>query len=153
VTFPIRRWRLSIGLGLAAVLVAIQFAPYGHARVNPPRLGEPAWDSPATRALAAQACFDCHSNETEWPAYARVAPVSWLVQHDVDEGRSAMNFSEWPRPQEHADDAAEEVRERKMPPALYQMMHPHARLSDADFGRLADGLEKTVGGRGRERGH
>ena len=46
--------------------------------------------------------FDCHSNETEWPAYASIAPASWLVQHDVDEGRAVLNLSEWQRPQEEA---------------------------------------------------
>ena len=62
------------------------FVPYGRDHVNPPVGAEPSWDSPETRALARQACFDCHSNETEWPAYSTVAPVSWLIQHDVSEG-------------------------------------------------------------------
>ena len=76
---------------------------------------EPSWDSPETRALATQACFDCHSNETEWPAYSAVAPVSWLIQHDVSEGRAVLNFSEWQRPQEEAKEADEEVLEGEIP--------------------------------------
>src|SRR6478736_5462202 len=99
---PSRRWWFQAGLGLLLAVVAIQLVPYGPSRVNPAVAGEPAWDSPATRALAKQACFDCHSNETEWPAYSSVAPVSWLVQHDVDEGRAVLNFSEWTRPQKEA---------------------------------------------------
>jgi hypothetical protein len=79
---------------------AIQLVPYGRDHGNPPVTGEPTWDASETRALVKQACFDCHSNETEWPAYASIAPVSWLVQRDVNEGRAVLNFSEWPRPQQ-----------------------------------------------------
>jgi Haem-binding domain len=113
--------------------------------VNPPTISEPKWDSPATRMLAKQACFDCHSNETEWPAYARVAPASWLIQRDVNEGRAVLNFSEWQRRQEKASDAAEEVLEREMPPLRYRLMHAHARLSAADRDRLARGLAQSLG--------
>jgi mono/diheme cytochrome c family protein len=91
-----------IGLGLLVAFVASQLIPVRPRPTNPPVTGEPAWDAPETRVLARQACFDCHSNETAWPAYASIAPVSWLVQHDVDEGRAALNFSEWTRPQEEA---------------------------------------------------
>jgi mono/diheme cytochrome c family protein len=142
---PSRRWWFRAGLGLLLAMFAIQFVPYGHDRVNPAIAAEPAWDSPATRALAKQACFDCHSNETEWPAYSRVAPVSWLIQHDVSEGRAVLNFSEWQRTQTEAKEAREEILEREMPPAIYQFMHAHARMSDADRDRLARGLANTVG--------
>lgn len=142
---PTRRARSWVGLGILACLLMIQLVPYGRDHVNPPTVGEPRWDSPATRALAKQACFDCHSNETEWPAYARIAPASWLVQYDVMEGRAALNFSEWQRPQSKANDAAEELREGEMPPAMYRLMHAHARLTDADRDRLARGLARTLG--------
>jgi len=49
---------------------------------------------PRDAELARQACFHCHSDETQWPMYARVAPISWLIRHDVDEGRALLNFSE-----------------------------------------------------------
>lgn len=146
-TFPSARWLFRAGLGLVLALVAIQFVPYGHSRVNPAVAAEPAWDSPATRALAKQACFDCHSNETEWPAYSRVAPVSWLIARDVSEGRAVLNFSEWQRVQKEAKEAREEVLEREMPPAIYQIMHAHARLSAADRELLARGLATTLGQR------
>ena len=139
-----RRWFWS-GAGLIAMLLAIQLVPYGRGHINPPVRSEPSWDSPATRALAKQACFDCHSNETEWPAYASIAPVSWLVQLDVNEGRAVLNFSEWQRWQEEAKDASEEVLEREMPPVAYRLMHAHARLSAGDRERLASGLAKTLG--------
>jgi mono/diheme cytochrome c family protein len=140
-----RKWWFRISLGLLGALVAIQLVPYGRDHTNPPIAGEPSWDASATRALAKQACFDCHSNETEWPAYASIAPVSWLVQHDVDEGRAALNFSEWTRPQKEAKEAAKEVREGEMPPAAYKLIHAHARLSAADLDRLAQGLTQTLG--------
>jgi hypothetical protein len=142
---PSRRFWARSGLVLVLAFAAIQFVPYGRDQVNPPVGTEPAWDSPGTRALARRACFDCHSNETEWPAYSRVAPISWLIQRDVSEGRAVLNFSEWQRPQEEAKEAAEEVLEGEMPLRIYQLMHGHARLSAADRERLARGLERTVG--------
>jgi mono/diheme cytochrome c family protein len=122
----------------------MQLVPYGRDRVNPPTTQEPAWDDPATRALAQRACFDCHSNETQWPAYASLAPVSWLIQYDVQNGRAALNFSEWQRPQKEAGEAAEEVREEEMPPAIYRLMHPEARLTPTERATLAQGLAKTT---------
>ena len=142
---PTRRSWSWAGLGLLGAFLAIQLVPYGRDHVNPPTVSEPTWDSPATRALAKQACFDCHSNETEWPTYARIAPASWLVQNDVIEGRAVLNFSEWQRPQEKSSDASEELLDGEMPPALYRLMHAHARLSNADRDRLARGLAKTLG--------
>jgi hypothetical protein len=67
------------------------------------------------------------------------------VQHDVDEGRAVLNFSEWTRPQKEAKEAAKEVREGEMPPAAYKLIHGHARLSAADLDRLAQGLTQTLG--------
>ena len=133
------------GLVLVLAFVAIQFVPYGRDHLNPPVSAEPAWDSPQTRALAKQACFDCHRNETEWPAYAKVAPVSWLIQRDVSEGRVVLNFSESQRAQKEAREAGGAVLEGEMPLRMYRLMHAHARLSAADRERLARGLEKTLG--------
>ena len=82
-------------IGVVVLMAFIQLIPFGRAHANPPVLQEPNWDSPQTRDLASRACFDCHSNETTWPWYSNVAPVSWLVQRDVDEGREKLNFSEW----------------------------------------------------------
>lgn len=143
--FGTRRLWSRIGLGVFVALAAIQLVPYGRNHVNPPAVAEPVWDSPTTRALAKQACFDCHSNETYWPPYSRVAPASWLIQHDVDEGRIALNFSEWNRPQEEAKEAGEVLQEGEMPPVAYRLMHAHARLSAVDLDRLAAGLATTLG--------
>ena len=144
---PSRRFWIRTSLLLVLAFVAIQLVPYGRVHLNPPVAAEPAWDSPETRALARRACFDCHSNETEWPAYSAVAPVSWLIQRDVVEGRAALNFSEWQKPQDEATEAAEEVLEGEMPLRIYELMHAHARLSAADRERLARGLAKTLGGK------
>ena len=140
-----RKWWSRIALGLLGTFLVIQLVPYGRGHTNPPVTGEPAWDAPETRALAKQACFDCHSNETKWPAYASIAPASWLVQRDVNEGRAVLNFSEWTSPQAEAKEAAAEVLEGEMPPAAYMLVHAHARLNAADRDRLAQGLARTLG--------
>jgi hypothetical protein len=154
-----KRLLILAGSGLLLLLIAIQLVPYGRQHANPPVRQEPVWDSPQTRALAARACYDCHSNETAWPWYSNVAPLSWLVQRDVDQGRQVLNFSEWDRPQEEADEAAETVEERTMPPANYLALHPQANLSAAERQALIQGLEATLegeeeeeGGQGRGRG-
>ena len=79
---------------LVAGFLLLQLIPYGHAHNNPVVVKEPAWDSPTTRTLAQRACFDCHSNETVWPWYTNIAPVSWMTQHDVEDGRRKLNFSD-----------------------------------------------------------
>jgi hypothetical protein len=119
-------------------------------QTNPPITGEPAWDSPETRALAKRACFDCHSNETNWPIYGRIAPISWLVTRDTLEGRKKLNFSEWGTPGagEEADEAAEEsieaIREGEMPLPIYLPLHPEARLSAAEQQQLIDGFRRSL---------
>ena len=80
-----------------------------------------------------------------WPWYSNVAPVSWLVQHDTEEGRAILNFSEWNRPQKKAGESAETVREGEMPPAIYLPTHPEARLTEAERSELAQGLAATLG--------
>lgn len=145
------RWG-GIVLGVLVFLFAvIQAVPYGRDHSNPAVSQEPAWDSPATRALAADACFDCHSNLTHWPWYSNVAPLSWLVQRDVDRGRKRLNFSEWDRPQPGSGAAAEKVADKKMPLSHYTWLHPNARLSSAERQALIQGLLATFaqsGGQG-----
>lgn len=133
------------GLMLVAGFVAIQVIPQGRDHTNPPTVAEPDWALATTRELAVRACFDCHSNETVWPWYSHIAPMSWLVQRDVDKGREELNFSEWHREQDEADEAAETVRDRSMPPRQYLLAHSAARLTDAQLDDLARGLAATLG--------
>ena len=118
--------------------------------MNPPVVMEPMWDSTETRTLVRRACFDCHSNETAWPGYTRVAPVSWLVQRDVEAGRDALNFSQWNRPQAEAARAADAVHHGQMPVRVYALMHAHARLTAAERAALVRGLRRTLGAARRE---
>ena len=141
----------STALALVLLVLLAQAVPYGRAHTNPPVRAEPAWSGAQTRALADRACFDCHSNDTRWPWYSHVAPLSWTIQRHVDDGRAELNFSEWDRRQD-ADDIAEEVLEGSMPPRSYLLLHPEARLSAVEVRALLDGLGATVGGRsGAER--
>jgi hypothetical protein len=138
-----RRWVLG-GIALVVVgFLAIQLVPYGRDHTNPPVVAEPAWDTPTTRELAVRACFDCHSNQTVWPWYSNVAPLSWLLQHHVDEGRSLLNFSTWGTGHQQAERAARQVESGAMPPGDYLLLHPDARLSDAEKQQLINGLNAT----------
>jgi len=145
---PTKRFFVGLGsLVLVVILLGllIQLVPFGKDHTNPPVVAEPAWDSPQTRALAQRACFDCHSNETVWPWYSRIAPVSWLVMRDVQEGREKLNFSEWgQRRMRDADEAGEAVREGEMPMPIYLLQHPEARLSATEKEALASGLDRTL---------
>ena len=147
-----RRW-LLVTLGGALVLfLLIQLVPY---RVdNPAVIREPSWDAPETRALAVAACFDCHSNESDPLWFERIAPVSWLITKDVEDGREELNFSEWGTAGQgdKSDEAAEVVREGEMPPGKYTWLglHGDARLSRDERARLADGLARTIARSGGE---
>jgi hypothetical protein len=137
---------LWVVLVLVAGFGAIQLVPYGRDHTNPPVTGEPRWDSPQTEALAAGACFDCHSNETVWPWYANIAPASWLVYRDVAEGRDHLNFSEWPAVGGGGlmAQAAQMVGEGEMPPLEYRLAHSAARLADAQRQQLIDGFRASA---------
>ena len=142
----IRKILLAIAVVVGLALIGfglIQLVPYGRNHTNPPVTAEPAWDSPQTRALAVRACFDCHSNETTWPWYSNVAPMSWLIQRDVDEGRRRLNFSDWNRPQRERDRLGRILAEGEMPPWYYVIIHPTANLSNAETQQLANGLSAT----------
>jgi mono/diheme cytochrome c family protein len=139
----LRRWMLGAGIAIAAGFVLAQAVPYGWAHPNPSVVVEPAWDSPETRALAVRACFDCHSNDTTWPWYSEVAPFSWLAYNHVVEGRRILDFSEWNRPQ-NTRELDESIREGGMPPLYYRILHPSARLTDAEKAALVAGLRATL---------
>ena len=128
-------------------MVTIQAIPYGRAHSNPPITGEPEWATPRTRELMVRACFGCHSNEVEYPAYASVAPISWVVETHVAEGRGKVNYSEFDSRQRGADETIEVIEEGSMPPGYYTQFgrHPEAKLTTAEIAELIAGLKATPG--------
>jgi mono/diheme cytochrome c family protein len=130
---------------LIALLILIQFIPMGRDHQNPVKIAEPDWDKPETRELAQRACFDCHSNETEWPWYSNIAPASWLVSSDVQKAREVFNFSEWKSEQAGLAQLMKSVIEtNKMPPFQYKILHPEAQLSSIEKQALMDGIINTL---------
>ena len=134
-------WTVVSLVGLVGVM---QIVPYGRTHSNPPVTSEPDWDSYRTRELAERACFDCHSNETKWPWYANVAPMSWAVQLDVENGRSVVNFSEWDRTYDLAVYSGKRTLDGNMPPKKYMSAHPEANLTQEERYELARGLDATI---------
>lgn len=130
--------------------VAIQLVPVD--RSNPPVVSEPNWDSPQTKALMDRACADCHSNQTNWPAYSYVAPLSWFVAHDVQEGRQRFNLSDWAHRPGEGGEMIESIQKGSMPMPIYLVTHPQARLSAAEQQQLIAGIKATFGTEGGGRG-
>ena len=132
--------RLSVLAGIV-VFVGLQLVPVKGIGSNPPeRYKLPA--PPEVEAIMRRACFDCHSNETGWPLYSRLAPGSWLMSRDVIKGRKRMNFSEWADTDEEErgldfESCWTQIEAGEMPPWFYVFpMHPQAKLSDADKATL-----------------
>jgi hypothetical protein len=129
------------------LFVGAQFIPV--ARTNPPITGDiPA--PPEIKTLLRNACYDCHSHETVWPWYSRVAPVSWLVVSDTKEGRSKLNFSTWNdyKPAKQGvllEDAAAQIEEGEMPILPYTWMHPNSRLTPAQKEQLVTWMKASPG--------
>ncbi|MBP1609244.1 MAG: heme-binding protein [Acidobacteria bacterium] len=136
--------RISL-LILAAVMLLAQ--AFRIDKTNPPVQSDISTNSEA-HALLRRACYNCHSSETVWPWYSNVAPVSWLLASDVQEGRGHVNFSEWgtysSAVQSHKLAAiAEEVRGGEMPPWYYALLHAEARLGTAERTSIADWAETS----------
>ena len=116
-------WKKMVLVFAVVLFVAIQLVPVD--RSNPPV--EADLEAPeAVTAVLRTACYDCHSNETHWPWYSYVAPVSWLVAHDVEEARSEFSFSRWEKLGEH--EQAECKRARGTEQAVRSQ--PHAQHGD-----------------------
>jgi hypothetical protein len=130
--------KIAVPLGIV-IGVGLQFVPVQGIGSNPTdrsKLEAP----PEVEAILRRSCFDCHSNETRWPWYARLAPGSWLMARDVRKGRSHFNMSEWDDDQEarnvDKDMAWDEIESGEMPPWFYLPLHPDARLSKEDKATL-----------------
>ncbi len=120
--------------------------PFGNPRVEPTKgldtllLGA---DMPANaKAVLIAKCADCHSNETKWPVYARIAPGSWLIERDIVKAREEMNLSRWSQLSAEKQDVLkakiiQEARSGDMPPVQYLALHWNAKLSSNDIQALA----------------
>ena len=133
-------WLRRTALVFVAVAVAMQLVPYGWRHPNPPVTDAAPWPSARAEGLARTACYDCHSNETDWPLYSYIAPMSWLVRSDVEAGRDELNFSNWDDHDSEADDAAEAIADGSMPPAQYTLLHPDAALDEDEKQQLIDAV-------------
>jgi len=121
-------------IAFCVAFIAIQLVPVS--RTNPPVEGDFRGSTEVVSVLR-RACYDCHSNQTVWPWYSRVAPVSWVIAHDVNEGRAELNFSTWDQLSTEKQAKAmkeswKEVAEGEMPTWYYVVLHPEARLSAND---------------------
>lgn len=137
------RWAV---FGLAATLLVAQ--GFRIEATNPPVSGD-IGAADEVGAVLRRACYDCHSNETRWPWYSHVAPVSWLVAHDVDEGRAELNFSTWDvyRPEKRRKKLGEcikEIDEGEMPLWYYVLAHADAKLSDTEIETLRRWFESEI---------
>ena len=148
VTIEKRTWNPQLIGGCGVCILALLFLlalvhPYGNARVadsgkqlmSSAEIGTPVLD------VLQRSCQSCHSERTTWPAYSHLAPISWLIEKDVQDGRSHWNMSKWDQysieDREHIlSQIGPMVRNRKMPLPQYLLLHPEAKLSDADAGLL-----------------
>jgi len=137
------------GILLLVVLIVIQFFPPD--RTNPPvdadvALGTKTEVPPEIESILKKACYDCHSNETKWPWYSSIAPASWVIAHDVQEGRKHLNFSEWEnytikKKQVHLDMICSNTVDGTMPLPAYLFLHGSAQLTDAEIDILCEWSE------------
>ena len=133
-------------LGLAAVFVIMQLFQID--KTNPPVLKDQdfivlAQPPEHLQQVLRDACYDCHSNETAYPWYTSVAPISWWIRRQINEGRKHLNFSVWAEydaeKQDHKlEECEEEVEEGEMPLSSYTIVHGEAKLSEADRRELAE---------------
>jgi hypothetical protein len=159
-------WRRVVA-GCIVVFAAIQFVPVD--RSKPPVVDPIVFSSPDAERIARQSCYDCHSNENVWPWYGHIAPVSWIVAHHIEEGRSVLNFSDIAGTLAHGgergeageageagaggsaseivEESAETINEGEMPPAYYLLTHPDATLTAADKATLIAGIQEALANR------
>ena len=133
----------GIGVLAGALLIAQFIQPE---RVNPPADPSASFEAVAapSREVAAtieRACRDCHSNQTAWPWYSRISPVSWLIAGDVKEGRAKLNFSQWniyspEMTRIKLGEICKEVKKGEMPPWYFVPMHPGTRVTPVEVSAI-----------------
>jgi hypothetical protein len=141
-----KRSRKKIALwtvvGLIAVFVLIQFVPYGRDHTAKAATNPFKWSSPTAESVAKKSCYDCHSNETKWWWAVKIAPFSWLAQHDIDGAQEVFNFSEWDGSLTTA--GLQRAINDNMPPLQFTLLHPNAKLSDAEKQTLVRGFQTSL---------
>jgi hypothetical protein len=145
------RWVNRVGLSILVVWVACQLIPISHS--NPPvdpsnTLYVTERVTPPVKAVLDRSCKNCHSNQTAWPWYSYVAPVSWIVASDVHRARKAMNFSEWgtytaKRKEERLEDICEQITDGDMPDFKYALVHRSARITPEERGAVCQWTEDS----------
>ena len=145
----------TVLLLVIVLIVGAQFVPV--TRDNPPVAADFDGDA-AVKAVLKESCYNCHSNETTWPWYSRIAPVGWVIWYDVTEGRQRLNFSDWDQhagedlidpndpfpPKTLSERITQVIHNGRMPPGTYRLMNPDARLSASQKEALIEGLVRTV---------
>ncbi len=129
-------------VGLIALFVLIQFVPYGRDHTDKPATKPFKWTSPQAEAIARGSCYDCHSNETRWWWAVKLAPFSWLAQHDIDGAREVFSFSGWNGAL--TTEGLQNAINDNMPPLQFTLLHPHAKLSDAEKQTLVQGFQDSL---------
>ena len=129
-------------LGIIALFVLIQFVPYGRDHTNQPATNPFQWGTPTAEAVARKSCYDCHSNETTWWWAVKIAPFSWLAQHDINGAQKRVDFSAWNGAMTTAE--LQRALDHNMPPLQYTLLHPNAKLNDAEKRTLVRGFEASL---------
>ena len=146
-----RRWEKGLwmiggtllgGFMLMQFIPIWEFVPTMDPR-NPPVRYEIQWASDEADSIMRMVCYTCHSNETEYPIYAQIAPVSWIAAEHVNVGRQHLNFSEQPMDEISMGMLISYIQSDAMPPAAYRLTHPEANLSAAQKATLIDGIRAT----------
>jgi len=146
-----RSYRKAARIGVLVLVAALLVAQlFRIDRTNPPVSSDALMD-PAVKPVLKRACYDCHSNETLWPWYSGIAPVSWLVGSDVSEGRRELNFSEWGTYSKDVQArklkaVAEEVQDGDMPPWYYSIMHRESRLNQQERDQIRAWVDTEISG-------
>ncbi|HEX2974793.1 MAG TPA: heme-binding domain-containing protein [Bacteroidales bacterium] len=134
------------------ILVIIQFLPSRLPENKAEDGNSLAQSGIATDPVLSQlrkSCFDCHSNQTRYPWYSRVAPVSWFISGHIREGREHLNFSEWEtlskrKKIKQLEDTADQIKSGEMPLKSYLLLHRDARLTKDESSSLAEWAENAA---------
>lgn len=140
------------GSFILLILIGFQFIPFSKVENQPGKTVDMLTSiNPPTEVaeLIRKACYDCHSNETVFPWYFKIAPASWMVNNHISEARENVNFSDWSL--FSIDDqigilqsCSEEIEENEMPLFSYKIMHPLARLDQKEKALITNWINSFI---------